>query len=110
MQNLEVLEYANPTIQALWNNCYIANVQITASETVGVENRADFYNQAGALRDMVQNHMLQLLMMIAMDLSKHMDPEEIHYGVPPAFRKKTTLRIFSIKKAVILRIKRLFYT
>ncbi|PER97239.1 glucose-6-phosphate dehydrogenase [Bacillus cereus] len=79
VQNLEALEFANPILQALWNNRYISNVQITASEAVGVEKRADYYDQTGALRDMFQNHMLQLFMMTAMHLPKRMDPEEIHY-------------------------------
>jgi glucose-6-phosphate 1-dehydrogenase len=77
VQNLEALEFANPVLQALWNNQYIANVQITASETVGVEDRAGYYDQAGAIRDMFQNHMLQLLMMTAMHLPKKISPEEI---------------------------------
>ncbi|WP_088072600.1 glucose-6-phosphate dehydrogenase [Gottfriedia luciferensis] len=68
VQNLEALEFANPVLQALWNNQYIANVQITASETVGVEERAGYYDKSGAIRDMFQNHMLQLLMMTAMHL------------------------------------------
>ncbi|MBP2078464.1 glucose-6-phosphate dehydrogenase [Oceanobacillus polygoni] len=71
IQNLEALKFANPVIKALWNNQHIANVQITASETVGIENRADFYEQSGAIRDMVQNHMLQMLMMTAVHLPKH---------------------------------------
>ncbi|GAA3330700.1 hypothetical protein GCM10020331_084310 [Ectobacillus funiculus] len=54
VQNLEALAFANPVLQALWNNQYIANVQITASETVGVEERAAYYDGAGAIRDMVQ--------------------------------------------------------
>ena len=66
VRNIEALEFANPVLQALWNNKSIANVQITASETVGVEQRAGYYDQAGAIRDMFQNHMLQLLMMTAM--------------------------------------------
>ncbi|PEL13056.1 glucose-6-phosphate dehydrogenase [Bacillus sp. AFS017336] len=69
VQNLEALEFANPVLQALWNNQYIANVQITASETVGVEERAGYYDKSGAIRDMFQNHMLQMLMMSAMHLS-----------------------------------------
>lgn len=77
VRNLEALEFANPIFQAIWNNQYIANVQITASETVGVEERAEYYDQAGALRDMVQNHMLQLLMMIAMHLPNRMNAKEI---------------------------------
>ncbi len=65
VQNLQSLIASNPVLKAVLNNRYVANVQITASETVGVEERAGYYDRAGALRDMFQNHMLQLLMMIA---------------------------------------------
>ncbi|MFP3126085.1 glucose-6-phosphate dehydrogenase [Ectobacillus funiculus] len=77
VQNLETLAFANPVLQALWNNQYIANVQITASETVGVEERARYYDGTGAIRDMVQNHMLQLLMMTAMHLPKQISANDI---------------------------------
>ncbi|MFC3882336.1 glucose-6-phosphate dehydrogenase [Bacillus songklensis] len=77
VQNLEALEFANPVLQSLWNNRFIANVQITASETVGVEERAGYYDKAGAIRDMVQNHMLQLLMMTAMHLPKQISAKDI---------------------------------
>ena len=77
VRNLEALEFANPVFQALWNNQYIANVQITASETVGVEERAGYYDHSGAIRDMVQNHMLQMLMMTAMQLPKRITAKEI---------------------------------
>lgn len=76
VQNLEALEFANPVLQSLWNNRYIANVQITASETVGVEERASYYEKAGAIRDMVQNHMMQLLMMTAMHQPKQMSTND----------------------------------
>ena len=72
IQNLEALEFANPVLQSIWNKEHIANVQITASETVGVEERAGYYDQAGAIRDMVQNHMLQILMMTAMNLPERL--------------------------------------
>ncbi|KKK38252.1 glucose-6-phosphate dehydrogenase [Mesobacillus campisalis] len=77
VQNLEALAFANPVLQSLWNNQYIANVQITASETVGLEGRAGYYDKAGAIRDMVQNHMMQLLMMTAMSLPKQISAQEI---------------------------------
>lgn len=70
VQNLQKLEYTNPMLQAVWKNQYIANVQITASETVGVEERAAYYDEAGAIRDMVQNHLLQVLAMFAMQLPR----------------------------------------
>ncbi|WP_085994115.1 glucose-6-phosphate dehydrogenase [Oceanobacillus senegalensis] len=77
VQNMEALAFANPVLQSLWNNRFIANVQITASEMVGVEERASYYDKAGAIRDMVQNHMLQLLMMTAMHLPKRITAHEI---------------------------------
>lgn len=77
VQNLEALTFANPVLQSLWNNRFIANVQITASEIVGVEERAGYYDKAGAIRDMVQNHMLQLLMMTAMHLPKRISANDI---------------------------------
>lgn len=77
VQNLEVLKYSNPVLRALWQNRYIANVQITAAETVGVEERAGYYDKSGALRDMFQNHMLQLVMMMAMQLPKDTTPEDV---------------------------------
>lgn len=77
VQNLEALEFANPVLQSIWNQEHIANVQITASEIVGVEERAGYYDQAGAIRDMVQNHMLQMLMMTAMHLPEKINASEI---------------------------------
>lgn len=77
VQNLETLVSSNPAMKALWSNQYIANIQITASETVGVEERAGYYEGAGAIRDMFQNHMLQLLMMTAMHLPTQMTEQNI---------------------------------
>jgi glucose-6-phosphate 1-dehydrogenase len=67
VQNLLALRFANSMFEPLWNSAHIDHVQITVAETVGVEGRADFYESAGALRDMVQNHMLQLLSLVAME-------------------------------------------
>lgn len=79
VQRLESLQQTNPVIQALWNNRYIANVQITANETVGVEERAGYYDHVGAIRDMFQNHMLQLLMMTAIQLPHKSDPDKVRF-------------------------------
>ncbi len=77
IQNLGSLEFSNPVLQTLLNNRHIANVQITASETVGVEERAGYYDKSGAIRDMFQNHMMQILMMTALQLPKSISPNEI---------------------------------
>src|SRR6184192_4377570 len=66
-QNILVLRFANAIFEPLWNTRYIDHLQITAAETLGVEARAGYYEKAGALRDMVQNHLLQLLCLVAMD-------------------------------------------
>jgi len=67
VQNILVSRFANGLFESFWNNHYIDHVQISATETVGVEARAGFYEQTGALRDMVPNHLFQLLAMIAME-------------------------------------------
>ena len=66
-QNILVLRFANAIFEPLWNTRYIDHVEITAAETLGVEARAGYYETAGALRDMVQNHLLQLLCLVAME-------------------------------------------
>ncbi len=67
VQNLLALRFANMMFEPLWNAAHIDHVQITVAETVGLEGRVGFYDDAGALRDMVQNHMLQLLALVAME-------------------------------------------
>lgn len=78
VQKLEALHKTDPAVRELWTNRRIANVQITANETVGVEERAGYYDQAGAIRDMFQNHMLQLLMMVAVHLPDDNASADVH--------------------------------
>src|SRR5580700_3165280 len=66
-QNIMVLRFANGIFEPLWNHRYIDHIQITASEPLGVEARGPYYESSGALRDMVQNHLLQLLSLVAME-------------------------------------------
>ncbi|WP_054943939.1 glucose-6-phosphate dehydrogenase, partial [Paenibacillus ihuae] len=77
VQNIEVIRFANAFFEPLWNNKHIANIQITLGETVGVEERGGYYDHAGALRDMGQNHILQLLTMIAMEPPSRLLAEDI---------------------------------
>ncbi|MDF8331839.1 glucose-6-phosphate dehydrogenase [Novosphingobium cyanobacteriorum] len=77
VQNLMALRFANMMFEPLWNSAGIDHVQITVSETVGLEGRKGFYDDTGALRDMVQNHMLQLLALTAMEPPRDYDATSI---------------------------------
>lgn len=77
VQNIEVIRFANALFEPLWNNRYIANIQVTSSEVVGVGDRGGYYEKSGALRDMVQNHMLQMVALLAMEPPSRLTPEEI---------------------------------
>ncbi|HEU4985639.1 MAG TPA: glucose-6-phosphate dehydrogenase [Rhizobiaceae bacterium] len=77
VQNLMALRFANALYEPLWNSAHIDHVQITVAESVGVEGRGDYYDKAGALRDMVQNHMLQLLCLVAMEVPSSMEADAV---------------------------------
>jgi glucose-6-phosphate 1-dehydrogenase len=77
VQNLMALRFANMLYEPLWNSAHIDHVQITVAETVGLEDRIGYYDKAGALRDMVQNHILQLLCLVAMEAPSSMDADAV---------------------------------
>ncbi|RKQ34344.1 glucose-6-phosphate dehydrogenase [Oceanobacillus halophilus] len=77
VQNIEVIRFANGIFEHLWNNQYISNIQITASETLGVEERARYYDESGAVRDMLQNHILQMVALLLMEPPIKLTTDEI---------------------------------
>jgi glucose-6-phosphate 1-dehydrogenase len=77
VQNLIALRFGNALFEPLWNARHIEQVQITVAETVGVEGRGDYYDHSGAMRDMLQNHLLQLLCLTAMEPPSHFDPSSV---------------------------------
>ncbi|MDV7270131.1 glucose-6-phosphate dehydrogenase [Thioclava sp. A2] len=77
VQNLMAVRFANILFEPLWNSQYIDHVQITVAETVGIGGRGSYYDKSGAMRDMVQNHLMQLLCLIAMEPPYHFDPDAV---------------------------------
>ena len=77
VQNLMAVRFGNVLFEPLWNNHYVDHIQITVAETVGVEGRGAYYDTSGAMRDMVQNHLMQLLCLIAMEPPAKFEPDSV---------------------------------
>jgi glucose-6-phosphate 1-dehydrogenase len=77
VQNLLILRFANPIFEHSWNRDRVDNVQITVAEDLGVEGRGEFYDETGAMRDMVQNHLTQVLTLLAMEIPPRFEAEAI---------------------------------
>jgi len=77
VQNLMAVRFGNMLFEPLWNSQYVDHIQITVAETVGVGGRGEYYDRAGAMRDMVQNHLMQLLCLIAMEPPAKFDPDAV---------------------------------
>ena len=77
VQNLMAVRFGNVLFEPLWNNHYVDHIQITVAETVGVGGRGAYYDKSGAMRDMVQNHLMQLLCLIAMEPPSRFGPDEV---------------------------------
>ncbi len=77
VQNLMAVRFGNMLFEPLWNSQYVDHIQITVAETVGVDGRENYYDRAGAMRDMIQNHLMQLLCLIAMEPPAKFDPDAV---------------------------------
>lgn len=101
VQNLLTLRFSNALFNPLWSNRYIDNVQITASESIGVAGRAAFYGKTGALRDMVQNHLLQILTMVAMEPPAKLNADAIRNEKVKVLEALTPITPDNVKRNIV---------
>ncbi|MCC8171498.1 MAG: glucose-6-phosphate dehydrogenase [Parabacteroides sp.] len=101
VQNVLVLRFSNGIFEPLWNRNYIDSVVISAAETLGVENRGKYYEGAGALRDMIQNHLMQLTAFVAMEAPATFDPESIRDEIVKVFRAVRPYQAEEIDKNIV---------
>jgi glucose-6-phosphate 1-dehydrogenase len=102
VQNILMFRFANSIFEPLWNRRYIDHVQITVSETLGVEHRAGYYDKAGVIRDMFQNHLFQLLALSAMEPPVAFETENVRDEKVKVFRSVRPFSVSSADDAVVL--------
>jgi glucose-6-phosphate 1-dehydrogenase len=102
VQNLLMFRFANAIFEPIWNRRYIDHVQITVAETLGVEHRALYYEEAGVLRDMFQNHILQLLAMTAMEPPSVFEAERVRDERVKVFRSFRPFPVTQLDKNLVL--------
>ncbi len=102
VQNILVMRFGNSIFEPLWNRKYISHVEITAAETIGIGSRGGFYEQTGVLRDMVQNHLLQVMALCAMEQPVHFGPDEIRDEKAKVFRAIRKVEDFQMNDNVVL--------
>jgi len=101
VQNVLVTRFANGIFEPLWNRNYIHRVEITSAESIGVEERGGYYDSSGALRDMVQNHLLQMAGLTAMEPPSSLDPDSIRNEILKVFQSLQPIREADVPKQII---------
>ncbi|MGI6340139.1 MAG: glucose-6-phosphate dehydrogenase [Bacteroidales bacterium] len=101
VQNLLVTRFANGIFEPLWNRNYIHRIEITSAESIGVENRGSYYDSAGALRDMVQNHLLQIVGLVAMEPPSSLEADPIRNEVLKVFQSLQPLKEENVATQVV---------
>ena len=101
VQNLLVTRFANGMFEPLWNRNYVDRIEITSAESIGVEERGGYYDSSGALRDMVQNHLLQMVGLTAMEAPSSLDANAIRNEVLKVFQSLQPIREEDVPKQVI---------
>jgi glucose-6-phosphate 1-dehydrogenase len=101
VQNLLVTRFSNGLFEPLWNRNYISHIEITSAENLGVENRGGYYDTSGALRDMVQNHLLQMVGLTAMEPPTSLHPDSVRNEVLKVFQSFQPIREEDVHKQVI---------
>ena len=101
VQNLLVTRFSNGIFEPLWNRNYIQHVEITAAESIGVEGRGGYYDTSGAMRDMVQNHLLQVASLVAMEPPAKVTAEEIRHEKLKVFRSLRPLSDEDLRNNII---------
>src|SRR5207244_13482078 len=102
VQNLLALRFANAIFEPIWNRRYVNHVQITVAESLGVEHRGAFYEQAGALRDIVQNHVMQVLALTLMEPPASMDAQGLRDEKVKALLAVDILTVEEVHDNVVL--------
>ncbi len=100
-QNLTALRFHNPILEALWNHEYIERIEIEASEKIGIEGRVDFYEQTGALRDLIQSHLLALMALATMEPPADDAPASLHEARAQVIRAVTPFNAATVTKAAL---------